>query len=99
MANEQSRAMVLRDAAGNYYVLPMSVVESARVPKEREAELEAAIGEVTGYASQATVGGGIMQLDGSFLVEEETDAWPVAEQTHGTTGILSAMRMIAGNRF
>ena len=99
MGNEESKAMVLRDAAGNYYVLPMSVVERARVPKEREPELEAALGEVTAYASQATVGGGIMHLDGSFLVDEETDTWPVVEQSPRSTGIVSAMRMIAGNRF
>jgi hypothetical protein len=99
MGNQETSAMVLRDSAGNYYVLPMSVVERARVPKEREAELEAAMGEVTGYANQATVGGGVMQLDGSFLVDDETDAWPVVEQSPRSAGIVSAMRMLAGNRF
>ncbi len=101
MANEPSRAMVLRDAQGNYYVLPLDVLERARVPAERQAELEAAIGggEVSGYAMIGAVGGGIMQLDGSYLVDEETDAWPVVAESPRSAGIVSAMRMIAGQRF
>jgi hypothetical protein len=98
MTNEHAKAMVLRDAQGNYYVLPMDVMERARVPTEREAELEAAIGEVTGYAMGGAVGGGIVELDGSYLVEDEVDAWPVVETPRGT-GIISAMRMMTGSRF
>jgi hypothetical protein len=101
MANEPSRAMVLRDAQGNYYVLPLDVVERARVPAERQAELEAAIGggEVSGYAMVGAVGGGIVQVDGSYLVDEETDAWPVVVESPRGGGIVSAMRMIAATRF
>ena len=100
MENERSRAMVLRDAQGSYYVLPLDVVERARVPAERQAELEAAIGsgDVSGYAMVGAVGGGIVQIDGSYLVDEETDTWPVVETRRGA-GIVSAMRMIAGSRF
>jgi hypothetical protein len=100
MGNERAQAMVLRDAQGNYYVLPLDVVERARVPAERQAELEAAIdgGEVSGYAMVGAVGGGIMQLDGSYLVDEETDAWPVVESPH-RPGFVSALRMIAATRF
>jgi hypothetical protein len=92
--------MVLRDAEGNYYVLPQDVIERARVPKDREADLEAAIGDgdVTGYAMRGAVGGGIVELDGSFLVEEEVDAWPVVQTPPGA-GIISAVRMITGSRF
>ncbi len=92
--------MVLRDAVGNYYVLPLDVVERARVPAERLAEIEAAIGddEVSGYSMEGAVGGGIIELDGSFLVEEELDSWPVVEPGRGT-GLLSAVRMLAGTRF
>src|SRR5258708_22413197 len=81
MGTEPSRAMVLRDAQGNYYVLPLDVVERARVPAERHAELEAALGggEVSGYSMVGAVGGGVMDVDGSYLVNEETDAWPVVE--------------------
>ena len=97
--NEQPKAMVLRDADGNYYVLPMDIVERARVPVEREAELEAAMGggDVTGYAMRGAVGGGIVELDGSYLVDEETDTWPVV-QTRGS-GVVSAIRMLTGSRF
>ena len=71
MTNEHNKAMVLRDSEGNYYVLPLDVMERARVPAERVAEVEAAIGEVTAYAMGSAVGGGILELDGSFLVDEE----------------------------
>jgi hypothetical protein len=100
MGTEHSRAMVLRDAQGNYYVLPLDVVERARVPAQRQAELEAAIGEgeVSGYSMVGAVGGGIMEVDGSYLVEEETEAWPVVE-TPRSGGLVSAIRMIAGTRF
>jgi len=100
MATEHSRAMVLRDAQGNYYVLPLDVVERARVPAERQAELEAAVGggEVSGYSMVGAVGGGIVEVDGSYLVDEETEAWPVVE-TPRSGGFVSAMRMIAGTRF
>ena len=100
MENERSRAMVLRDAQGSYYVLPLDVVERARVPAERQAELEAAIGggDVSGYAMVGAVGGGIVEIDGSYLVDEETDTWPVVDTRRGA-GIVSAMRMIAGSRF
>ncbi len=99
--NEPSRAMVLRDAQGSYYVLSLEVLERARVPAERQAELEAAIGggEVSGYAMGGAVGGGIVELDGSYLVDEETDAWPVVAESPRSGGIVSAMRMIAGTRF
>ena len=101
MENEHSKAMVLRDAQGNYYVLPLDVVERARVPAERQAELEAAIGgsEVSGYAMVGAVGGGIVQLDGSYLVDEQTDAWPVVDEAPRGAGIVSALRMITGTRF
>ena len=100
MTERDVQAMVLRDAVGNYYVLPMDVVERARVPAERQADLEAALsgGDVTGYAMGGAVGGGVVTLDGSFMVDEQTESWPVVE-TPGGTGIFSAVRMIAGTRF
>jgi hypothetical protein len=100
MTSDQPKAMVLRDAEGHYYVLPLDVVERARVPVERQAELEAAMGsgEVTGYSMRGAVGGGIVELDGSYLVDEELDAWPVVESPRGA-GLMSAVRMIAGTRF
>jgi hypothetical protein len=44
------------------------------------------------------VGGGIIEVDGSFLVDEETEAWPVVEIPR-SGGLVSALRMIAGTRF
>jgi hypothetical protein len=101
MVSEQSQAMVLRDSQGNYYVLPLDVVERARVPAERQAELEAALdtSEVSGYAMVGAVGGGIMNVDGSYLVDEQTDSWPVVGEAPRGAGIVSAIRMIAGQRF
>jgi hypothetical protein len=98
MTNEHTKAMVLRDSEGNYYLLPLAVMERARIPAERVAEVEAAIGEVTAYAMGSAVGGGILEMDGSFLVDEEVESWPVVETRRGA-GIISAMRMIAGSRF
>ena len=93
-----AQAMVLRDAEGNYYVLPMSIVERARVPKEREADLEAAMGEVSGYSMDNAVAGAVTQLDGSFMVDEEVDEWPVVETPRGG-GLISAIRMLSGTPF
>ena len=100
MDNQHAKAMILRDSQGNYYVLPLDVVERARVPAERQAELEATIGsgEVSGYGMVGAVGGGIMDVDGSYLVDEETDTWPVVETPRGA-GIVSAIRMMTGTRF
>jgi len=98
MTNEHTKAMVLRDSEGNYYVLPLDVMERARIPAERVAEVEAAIGEVTAYAMGSAVGGGILEMDGSFLVDEEVEGWPVVETRPGA-GIISAVRMITGSRF
>ena len=98
MTNDHNKAMVLRDSEGNYYVLPIEVMERARIPAERVAEVEAALGEVTAYAMGSAVGGGILELDGSFLVDEEVEGWPVVETPRGA-GIISAMRMITGSRF
>jgi hypothetical protein len=56
------------------------------------------MGEVSGYSMEGAVGGGIVELDGSYLVEEEVDAWPVVE-TSRSAGIISALRMMSGSRF
>ena len=100
MNTEQVKAMVLRDGQGNYYVLPPDVVERARVSASRVAELEAALGggEVTGYGMTDAVGGGLVALDGSYLVDEEVEPWPVIQSGRGA-GLMSAMRMLTGSRF
>ncbi|MGD9893149.1 MAG: hypothetical protein AB7R89_34625 [Dehalococcoidia bacterium] len=52
MANEPRPALVLRDAAGHYYLLPEEVVESARVPDGGKAEIDRRLAgdDVTGLA-------------------------------------------------
>ena len=71
MTNDHSKAMVLRDAEGNYYVLPIEVMERARVPKERVAEVEAAIGEVTAYSMGGAVA--LSLRGGDFAFESGQD--------------------------
>jgi hypothetical protein len=40
MTNEQTNALVLKDAAGSYFLVPQAVLEQGRVPAEHTAELE-----------------------------------------------------------
>jgi hypothetical protein len=100
MKQEQTKAMVLRDMDGNYYLLPLDVVQKARVPEESKAEIEAAIGggDVAGYDMAGAVAGGIVDIDGSFMVDEDVEPWPVVPPPRGG-GLGSAIRMLAGTRF
>ena len=100
MTEERTRAMVLRDMEGNYYLLPLDLVERARVPEEQKADLEAAMGggDVVGYDMAGAIGGGIVGIDGSFVVDEQVEPWPVVPESPGG-GLMSAIRMLAGTRF
>ena len=100
MNTREANAIVLRDFEGNYYVLPPEVVERARVPEARRADLEAALGEgdVTAYGMTQSFGGGRVTLDGSYLVDEQVDPWPATQLAPGA-GLLSALRMFTGSRF
>jgi hypothetical protein len=100
MKQVQTKAMVLRDMEGNYYLLPLDVIERARVPEKSKAELEAAIGggDVTGYDMASAVAGGIVEVDGSYMVDEDVEPWPVVPTSRGG-GVVSAIRMLAGTRF
>ena len=100
MNTSQANAIVLRDFEGNYYVLPSEVVARARVPEARRAEMEAALGggDVTAYSMTQSFGGSRVALDGSFLLDEETEPWPATEPARGA-GLMSALRMLAGSRF
>jgi len=95
-----TNAVVLRDFEGNYYVLPSEVVERARVPEARRAELEAALGgdDVTAYSMTQSIGGSRVTLDGSYLLDEEIEPWPATDQSRGA-GLVSAIRMLMGSRF
>ena len=100
MNTSQANAIVLRDFEGNYYVLPSEIVERARVPEARRAELQAALGEgdVSAYGMTQSFGGSRVTLDGSYLVDEEIEPWPATEPVRGG-GLVSALRMLTGSRF
>ena len=52
MTTEQSPTIVLRDEAGNLYVLTPELLAQARVSDERKAEVERALtGDVAGFGS------------------------------------------------
>jgi hypothetical protein len=40
MASEPTGTLVLKDTRGNYFLVPLSVLEQGRVPEERTTELE-----------------------------------------------------------
>jgi hypothetical protein len=49
MPEEHVEGLVLRDAAGNLYVIPSEVVEQGRVHEESRAKVEAALDDTTGF--------------------------------------------------
>jgi hypothetical protein len=44
-ANGESAVLVLKDAAGSYFLLPQGTLEQGRVPEEQKAEMERLIAE------------------------------------------------------
>jgi hypothetical protein len=48
MTTEQTGMLVLKNAAGDYFLLPQDVLERGRVREERKAELEQAIAAAQG---------------------------------------------------
>jgi hypothetical protein len=52
MTNTQSNTLVLKDQAGEYYLLPQETLERGRIPEEHKVEVEHLIAEqqdVQGY--------------------------------------------------
>jgi hypothetical protein len=51
MKNEQTSVLVVRDGAGDYFLLPTDVLERGRVPEARKAEVAQLLDEpdVSGY--------------------------------------------------
>jgi len=45
MTTEQDTTLVFKDAAGEYYLLPLATLRRGQVPAERKAELERLIAE------------------------------------------------------
>jgi hypothetical protein len=54
MTNDQTIGLVLRDGAGDYYLVPRETLERGRVPAEQRAEVEEwlAESEVSGYSAR-----------------------------------------------
>lgn len=48
MTNGPTGGLALKDQAGNYYIFSEEALDRARVPAEREAEVERLIAEVSG---------------------------------------------------
>ena len=44
MSREETTVIIFRDAAGAYYLVPLTVVEAGRVPAAAVPQLEAAMG-------------------------------------------------------
>jgi hypothetical protein len=97
--DDQIEAAVLTDSRGNYYVIPLDVLERTRVPDAQKAEIDAAFGgDVTGYAmTQAPLGGSIARVDGRHVVDETVEPWPAVEQPR-RAGYLSALRSLLAAR-
>jgi hypothetical protein len=79
MTNEQTSTLVLKDTAGNYFLISSQIVEQGRVPEERKAEIEQAIAATQGGAGGDDVQGHI------FLIG-------VAIGYFGTKAIINATR-------
>lgn len=55
MTNGQHAVLLVKDDAGDYFLLPREVLERGRVPEERTAEIEQLLDEtdVSGYSARA----------------------------------------------
>lgn len=56
MTSEQTNALIFKDQAGEYYLLPQATLERGRVPAEQKAVLEQAIAAAHGGADEDTQG-------------------------------------------
>ena len=62
MAEAKTGTLVLRDGAGNYYLVTQETVERGRVAEEDKAEVERAIEAVQGGAGADDVEGHVLPL-------------------------------------
>ena len=69
MTDARAATLVLKNEAGDYFLIPQDVVERGRVPAEHRAELEQAIAAAQGSADGDDVQGHILQetLEGSMF--------------------------------
>ena len=80
MANGEKHIVVLRDSAGNTYVLDHSALEETRVPEERRADVEEALEgrEVVGGGLRLQATKSTYKVVGAFTLQH-TGGLPVAE--------------------
>ena len=82
MTNEQPISLVLKDATGNYFLLPLEAIEQGRVPAERRDELD----QFIAAATQGGTGGD----------DAEGYIWPYFAITFGAIGLHYAVALAAG---
>lgn len=69
-ANSESTALVLKDASGDYIVVPQEVLERCRLPREHNAEVERALAErddTAGYIAPLLIVAGSLVFTSGFL--------------------------------
>lgn len=86
-AESESTALVLKDAGGDYIVVPQEVLERCRLPREHNAEVERALAErddTAGYLGPLIVAGALVFTSGflnGFLITST-----IVDEPKGTLG-------------
>jgi hypothetical protein len=62
MTNEQQATLVLKDTAGDYFLVSLAALEQGRVPEEHKAEVEQAVGATQSGAGAEDVQGHLYGL-------------------------------------
>ncbi|MGH2585464.1 MAG: hypothetical protein ACRDJE_11170 [Dehalococcoidia bacterium] len=68
MSDAQTGTLVLKDTAGNYFLVPQETLEQGRVPAEHTAEIEQAIAAAQGGAGGNDVEGYLALFAVAFVV-------------------------------
>ena len=78
MTNEQMEKLLIADQAGNYYLLSQEMLDQARVPAERAAEIRA---ELEKLSSQSDVSGFSLMATTQAVGEESGGSSPMPSLT------------------
>jgi hypothetical protein len=76
MTNEQTGTLVLKDNAGNYFLVPQATLEQGRVPAEHTAELERLLADsddVSGHHPAIFLGVGLILVGVGLVIEGQSD--------------------------
>lgn len=74
MTNEQSIAMVVKNQAGDYFIIPQELLQGIRVPEEQKAQIEQLIAEqqdAQGYIWHALLTPLAVIITGGVLIGRE----------------------------